>query len=171
MKSITTALLFFIQTILVVAFSPIPFPADRLELSRASDHILLVEVTAIATETKEGDGLRATTYRVSGKVLEVIRGERPKNWSHTAADIEVTDMDATRKALGDDGTDLLPSGREFEREGSQCVAGGRYLVIYWRGHAFFVQVSKADPEWRRKIRPRETANQKEPNKSEVATPR
>lgn len=126
-----------------------------------SDHILLVEVTGIATETKEGDGPRATTYRVSGKVLEVIRGERPKNWSHIVADIKVTDMDAAKKALGDDGTELLLSGREFEREGSQCAAGERYLVIYWRGRAFFIHVPMADPEWRSKIRPREAANLKE----------
>jgi hypothetical protein len=159
MKTITTALLFFIQTAFIGAFSPTPFPNDRLEVSRVSDHILLVEVTGIATETKEDSGLKTTIYRVSGKVIEVLRGERPKNWSHTASDSEVTDMDTAKKALGDEGAELLSFGREFKREGSQCAVSERYLAIYWRECAFFVHVPKADTEWRSKIRPREAADE------------
>lgn len=155
MKALTTALLIFIQTAFVGAFSPIPFPADRLELSRVSDHILLVEVSDIATETRKGNGLKTKIYRVSGKVIEVIRGERPKRWSHTASETEVTDMVAAEKALGEGGAELLSFGREFKLEGSQCAANEQYLVIYWSGCAFFVHVPKADTEWRSKIKPRE----------------
>ena len=155
MKTITTALLLFIQTAFVVAFSEAPFPDNRLEVSPLSDHILLVEVTGIDTKTREDSGLRTKFYTVSGKVIEAIRGDRPKNWSHTASDTEVTDIDAAKKALGDEVTNFISLGREFKREGFQCVAGERYLVIYWRGFAFFVHVPKADTEWRSKIKPRE----------------
>lgn len=165
MKTITTALLFFIQTAYAVALSEIAFPADRLEVSRVSDHILLVEISGIAIKMEEGNGLRATTYRLIGKVIEVIRGERPKNWSHTAVDREVTDMDAAKRAFGDSIAELISFGREFKREGSQCAASERYVVMYWRGYAFFVHVPKADTEWRSKIRPREPDKWPEDNES------
>jgi len=165
MKTITTALLFLIQSAFVGATSAVGFPTDRMEVSRISDHILLVEVTGLATEAEEGGGLRATTYKVSGKVLETLRGEQPKNWSYTTTDIEVTDINIAEKSLGQEFMELLQNGREFKREGSQCAAGERYLVIYWGGCAFFVHVPKADTEWRSKIRPREHERWPEDNKS------
>ena len=67
-------------------------PANRLALSRVSDHILLVEIKAVERkDPQKSEGLEMSRLVIKAKVIEVVRGDQEKEIEYTENDIKVVD--------------------------------------------------------------------------------
>lgn len=137
-----------------VSVEPLRIPREnRLALSRFSDHIILVEITAVErTVPQKSEGLESRKLVIKAKVIEVVRGEKAKEIEYTDIDIKVTDpKELARTEYGN--TDMFNGPPESQETGSaECKVGERYIMLYALNRAYFVRVSKDDMAWRSKIK-------------------
>jgi len=133
---------------------PIRIPREeRLALSRFSDHIILVEITAVErTVPQKSEGLELSKLVIKAKVIEVVRGGKAKEIEYTDLDIKVIDpKEFARSKFGN--TDMFDGPPESQETGSaECKVGDRYIMLYALNRAYFVRASKDDKAWSSKIK-------------------
>ncbi|MDP4624871.1 MAG: hypothetical protein NWT08_07020 [Akkermansiaceae bacterium] len=100
--------------------------------------------------TGVADGMESFDVTVTGKVVEVIRGERTKKaFVHVAHEDRIVDEAEAAKVLGEQ------FARNFEDSkahlASDCQVGQHYLVILYSGIVYFYHAPKNDDSWRKGI--------------------
>ena len=161
MKTIVIGLCWMLLAPEVDAFSAVGMPKDRTRISAFSKKIVVMDVTAVdRLPMKVEGGIRTSGLRITGKVVEVVRGEEPaKNITHVCHDVHVVDRDAYVKANGAEPSDVLYGSIGSADTGASTVnVGSRYLAIFWHDWIFYVEVRPDDQTWRERILPHDVDN-------------
>jgi len=126
-----------------------------MALSRISDHIVLVEITAVERKPPQKiEGLECSSLVIKAKVIEVVRGDdkKEKEIEYTDDDIKVVDRKAFDRSKNGK-TDMFDGPpRSAETGSGECKVGERYVMLDALGKTYFVRVSKDDESWRGKIK-------------------
>lgn len=157
MKIALSALCALLPTLTLASPWPprVELPKDRLLLTAYSDSILLVEVTSLKVEDpQKARGLEVRDFAVHGRVIEKVRGEWDSNqFVHSGQALKIVDRKAFDTAFRSDSGWLGNQLVGYPDDGRMCEAKKRYVVIDVFHSMFFVEVTKANADWRKRIKP------------------